>query len=109
MHHLLAAAGFPFSRQGAAQRTRLGGGAGRRLRSVHRTEYPARVLGLPPAYTALRHTSVYGDVIEVPLAAAGLSAMGSSAMRIRPQPSRYARGYLAAGSIACARLSPRRS
>ena len=67
-------------------------------------------LGLPPVYTALPHASVYGavhgaiavafalaargadgpgDVIEVPLAAAGASAMGSAAMRITPQPERY--------------------
>ncbi len=68
------------------------------------------VLGLPPVFTALPHASVYGavhgalavslallareahgagDVIEVPLAAAGASAMGSAALRISPQPARY--------------------
>ncbi len=68
------------------------------------------VLGLPPVFTALPHASVYGavhgalavclallareghgagDVIEVPLAAAGASAMGSAAMQISPQPPRY--------------------
>jgi crotonobetainyl-CoA:carnitine CoA-transferase CaiB-like acyl-CoA transferase len=67
-------------------------------------------LGLPPAYTALAHASVYGavhgalavalalharapsglgDVIEVPLAAAGAAAFTSAAMRIVPQPARY--------------------
>jgi len=69
-----------------------------------------RAVGLPPVFTALPHASVYGavhgalavglallarkatgngDVIEVPLAAAGASAMGSTAMQIRPQPRRY--------------------
>lgn len=68
------------------------------------------VLGLPPVFTPLPHASVYGavhgalavclallareehgagDVIEVPLAAAGASAMGSAAMQISPQPPRY--------------------
>jgi hypothetical protein len=69
-----------------------------------------RMLGLPPVYTALPHASVYGavhgalavvlallarqssgrgDVIEVPLAAAGASAMGSAVLQITPQPRRY--------------------
>ncbi|WP_144185777.1 CoA transferase [Elioraea rosea] len=68
------------------------------------------VLGFPPVFTALPHASVYGavhgavavclallaregsgagDVIEVPLAAAGASAMGSAALGISPQPRRY--------------------
>ncbi len=69
-----------------------------------------QALGQPPVFTALPHASVYGavhgalavclallarerhgggDVIEVPLAAAGASAMGSATLRISPQPARY--------------------
>jgi crotonobetainyl-CoA:carnitine CoA-transferase CaiB-like acyl-CoA transferase len=67
-------------------------------------------LGLPPVYSALPHASVYGaihgalavvmalcarentglgDIIEVPLVSAGMSAMGGSLLHIPDQPQRY--------------------
>ncbi len=67
-------------------------------------------LRLPPVYSALPHASVYGavhgalavvmalcardktgvgDIIEVPLVSAGMSAMGGSLLHIPNQPQRY--------------------
>lgn len=67
-------------------------------------------LGLPPVYSALPHASVYGaihgalavvmalcarektgvgDIIEVPLVSAGMSAMGGSLLHVPNQPQRY--------------------